>query len=358
MMKERKMMKRLLLFFVLCFALVPRARGGDDYPIKVYPCPRLEPAPAIDGSLADACWKKAPLVSGFTWYNKPKLLAVQTSFRVGYDDRYLYFGVHCDEPRAKRLTPSYAGRDSGGCFRGETIELFLDPRHDHATYHQFAVNLAGSFYDSLRSDPTWNSQSRLKTKVVADGWVLEIAIPWRDLGVKRPKAGMVVGFNVCRDRYAGGAREWSNWSQTQANFHDPDRFAHLVLSATEETLGGLAAEFRKGGRRGPVVVFAHQGYAEKAYLAMARAALKRLDAFLAQLAAEGKRERTEAARAEVARRLDAARRHVEPYRVRIRSARTLDAADWTRMSIRMAELERKLGELLWEARLAALLKDI
>ena len=41
-----------------------------------------------------------------------------------------------------------------------------------------------------------------------------------------------MGINVCRDRYLGADRQWTNWSQTAANFHDPERFGHLVLSPT------------------------------------------------------------------------------------------------------------------------------
>ena len=350
-------MMRPVLSCLVLFCAAAVAQAGDSYTIKVYPCPRLEPAPVIDGAVADACWKKAPVVSGFTWYNKPELLAVQTSLRVGYDDACLYFGVHCDEPMVKRLSPTAAGRDTGQVFHGEAIELFVDPKHDHQSYHQLAVNLANSFYDSLRTDASWDSATKTATKIVAGGWELEVAIPWRDLGVK-PKSGMVVGFNVCRDRYAGGAREWSNWAQTAANFHDPVRFAHLVLSPTDERLGTLAAEFRKGDRRGPVVIYTHEGSATKAYLAMARGSLKRLDALLDELAAEGSKERSAAAREEVARRLDAARKQVEPYRASIGAAKSLDAAAWTRMDIELNALERRLRHLLWDARLAALLKDI
>jgi len=349
-------MRRLLLLAPVLLA-ASLVQAGDDYPIKVYPCPRLEPAPAIDGKVGDACWQKAPVVSGFTRYNKPTLMEVQTSFRVGYDDTFLYFGVHCDEPNAKRLSPTAAGRDTGQVFRGETIEIFVDPRHDHQGYHQFAVNLANAFYDSRRTDPTWNCQAKTATRIVADGWELEVALPWADLGVE-PKTGAVVGFNVCRDRYAGGAREWSNWAQTKANFHDPIRFAHLVLSPTAEQLGGLGAEFRKGDRAGPIVVFTHEGAAAKAYLAMAREGLKRLDALLDELAAEGKQERSAAARDEVARRLAAARQHVAPYREKLGAARVLDAAAWTRLDIELHTLERQLRHLIWDARLAALLQDI
>jgi hypothetical protein len=347
--------KRPLL---ICALACSAAAGADEYPIKVYPCPRLSPAPKIDGDLSDASWKKAPLVSGFTYYNKPRLVDVQTSFRVGYDERCLYFAVHCDEAKPEKLTPSHAGRDSTECFHGETIEIFLDPNHDQANYYQFAVNLAGSFYDAVKSDPAWNSASVLKTKLVARGWVLEMAVPWRDLGVAAPGPGKVLGFNVCRDRHVGGARQWSNWSQTLANFHDPKRFAPLVLSPTDAMLGSLEGEFRKGGRGGPVRIFAREGRSGRAYLTMAREALSRLDALVEKIATQGKAEPLAPARAEVAARLETARRLVQPLRKRIGSGEPLGAAEWGRMSVQMAGLEKRLGELLWEARLAALLKEI
>jgi len=351
-------MRQTLLLILLFVAVSSPFFGEDSYPIKVYPCPRFAAPPKIDGVLSDRCWAQAPVVSGFTWYNKPKLLKVPTSFRVGYDGKCLYFGVHSDEPNVKRLTPSFAGRDSHGVFRGETIEVFLDPLHSHSDYYQFAVNLAGSFYDSLKFDAHWNSTTRLKTKIVADGWELEMAVSWREIGVKAPKPGMVVGFNVCRDRYAGGSREWSNWSQTMANFHDVARFAHLVLSPTEAMLGKLGTEFRKGDRRGPILVFGPQGYSGRAYLAMARQALRRLEQQLAALEAEAEKEIALGPSEEVARCLGAAKVMVEPYRARIAEAKALDGAEWTRMSVGMTKAEARLRTLIWEARLAALLKGI
>jgi len=351
-------MRRMLLLPAALALISAWAAGGDDYPIKVYPCPRFAQPPAIDGALADPCWAEAPLVSGFTRYNKPVLLDVQTSFRVGYDATCLYFGIHCDEPKAKQLTPSFAGRDSSGCFRGESVELFLDPLHSHEDYYQFAANLAGSFYDSHKFDAYWNSTARLATKVVEGGWELEMAIPWAEIGVKAPRPGMAVGFNVCRDRYAGGTTEWSNWSQTMANFHDPARFAHLVLSPTDEMLGKLAAELRKGDRRGPILIFTREGTAGRAYLAMAREALRDLDTRLGELAKAAEAESLLGARDEVSARLEMARRLLDPYRTRLQAAKSLDGAEWTRMSVEMAALGARLGELLWEARLAALLREI
>ena len=49
--------------------------------------------------------------------------------------------------------------------------------------------------------------------------------------------------------------------------------------------GKLAPEVRKGGRRGPILVFTSEGEAGRAYLAMAREALKDLDAQVEAVAA-------------------------------------------------------------------------
>jgi len=283
---------------------------------------------------------------------------VQTSFRVGYGDACLYLGVYCDEPNTAKLVPAAAGRDSSGCFRGETIEVFVDPKHTHSDYYQLAVNLAGSFFDGHRNDPSWNSTTKLATKIVKQGWELELAIPWKELGIEAPKPGMLVGFNVCRDRYAGGDREWSNWSQSMANFHDPARFGHLVLSPTEEMLGKLPPEVRKGDRRGPILVFTEAGEAGRAYLAMAREALKELDAQVAALAAGAANELSEDFRKEIADRLDVVRTQLEPIRAGLRDAKSLDAAEWTRLGLKLTQLSTTLRELVWDARLAALLKTI
>ena len=91
---------------------------------------------------------------------------------------------------------------------------------------------------------------------------------------------------------------------------------------------------------------------------MAREALTRLDAVLGTLEKEGRAEPLQETRKEMALRLETARHLVEPFRKRIGSGKPLDAAEWARLSVRMASLERQLGELLWDARLAALLKSI
>ena len=328
--------------------------GDDDYPIYVYPCPLVADAPKVDGRLDDPCWAKAPLVSGFTFYNKRIAVEVQTSFRVAYDGRHLYLAVTCDEPLMKLVVPQPTQRDDRNVFRQECIEAFVDPHHTHKRYHQFAFCVAGTFYDSLLTNAAWDSQARAAVQQLANAWTLEVAIPWADLEVD-PKPGKVVGINICRDRLVGRSREWTNWSQTKANFHDPARFGHLVLSGTDERIAQLAQEFRKGERRGPIHIFGHGGYSKTAYVALARQSLRDLDELMAELFRTGAKESSPATRKEIESRLAKARARLAPSRKAVQGAQQIDAAHWHRLSQDLQKLRFDLSNMIWEARLQALL---
>jgi hypothetical protein len=257
----------------------------------------------------------------------------------------------------KTLTPVPQGRDAHMVFHGETVEIFLDPNHDHAHYYQIAVSAAGSVYDSYRTDPIWSADVVARTRLSKDSWTMEVAVPWADLGIK-PVAGKVVGLNICRDRYLGHARVWSNWSQTEGNFHDPIRFGHLVLSATPDRLGQLGPEFRKGDRRGAIVIYSKEGFAQTTYRAMARTSVAKLDQLLAELDKAQQQESDPKTKTELGKRIAACREQVRPFREQIAGKAAVDAAAWTRMEHRIAQLTGQLQQVIWDARLSALLSGI
>lgn len=330
------------------------ALADDSFPVNVYPCPRAERPPTLDGQLDDAVWQQAPVVSGFLAYGKDTLAEVQTSFRVLWDDRYLYLGIHCDEPVMGKLVPLNFARDEHAVFGNETIELFVDPDHTHGTYYQLAMNATASLYDGIGEDISWNSETVVKAFRGGDFWSLEVAVPWSSLR-STAKVGKVVGFNVCRDRNLG-EKEWTNWARTLSGFHDPDRFAHLVLSGTPEQVGRLAGEFRKGGRTGPVVIFSAEGFSRTTYAQLAAGALADLDKLVSALEEEGRRDTDRAAADELGKRLDAYRQQVAELRTRAGS--NLDAAQWVRLDVDSQKLIVQLRNVVWEARLSALLSAI
>lgn len=345
---------RALQYGLALLLLASVALAEDEFAIQVYPCPRATTAPVLDGALDDAVWQTAPVVSGFTIYGKDTLAGVQTSFRVLYDDKCLYFGIHCDEPEMKKLSPTVFARDEHGIFGNEAIELFVDPDHTHERYYQLAMNAGASLYDGRGEDTSWNSDTIVKSHLSGDFWSLEVAVPWASLNA-RPQPGKVVGFNVCRDRNLGD-KEWTNWSRTQTGFHDPARFAHLVLGGTAEQIGKLASELRRGDRTGPIIVYSSEGFSKRTYSQLAAAAFADLSKLLDDLQAEQAREQDPAAAAELGKRISESRQQVSSLQQRCAGAP--DAAAWARLDIDIQKQIRALKKVVWEARLSALLSGI
>ena len=333
--------------------------AGDVHPIHVYPCPKADKAPRLDGRLDEACWKRAPVVSGFTLFPARATANPQTSFRVVHDDEALYFGIVCDEPLAPKLTKGHPGaRDGKSAFRTECIELFIDPHHDHNEYYQLAIGLPGTLYDARAYDSSWNSRMRVATRLGKTSWTLELALPTAEMGLERLGPGMVIGFNVCRDREVGPERQWSQWAIVDGGFHDPVRFAHLALSVEPKALGALGREFRKGGREGPIHIFAAGGFANVAYIALERKALDELDKVIGELKAIMRAEKSPVVVAELEKRIAAVQAEVKPIRAKLASARSLNAAEWARIDHTLKALTNRLGDAVLTTRIEALLKAI
>jgi hypothetical protein len=339
---------------VLLLALGRPVVAADSLPINVYPCPKADAAPVLDGKLDDAVWQQAPLVSGFTNFGSDTLAEVQTSFRVLWDDQCLYLSVQCDEPQISKVSPVRYAHDEHAIFSNETIEFFVDPNHTHDLYYQLAFNIAGSLYDGEREATVWNSNAIVKTTSAATGWSVEIAVPWEPLKAK-PAPGKVVGFNVSRDRNVG-SKTYTTWAHVMNGFHDPDRFAHLVLSGTPEIVGKLATEFRKGGRSGPITLYSAEGFAQTSYARLSEAAFVEMAKLLANLDETRRQEQDPAAAAEIGRRADGYKAKVSD--LQRQSQGHLDAATWTRLDLELQKIVGQLSHMVWEARLTALLDGI
>ena len=339
---------------VLLLSLALPVLAADSFPINIYPCPKTAAVPVLDGKLDDAVWQQAPVVSGFTVFETDTLTNPQTSFRVLWDDRCLYFGVLCDEPMMDRLSPVRYAHDEHAVFDNEAIEVFLDPHHTHDLYYQLAFNCAGSLYDGEREATVWDSNAQVATCLGGDFWSAELAVPWGPLKAT-PRAGKVVGFNVNRDRNVG-EKTWGAWARVMNGFHDPERFAHLVLSGTPEMIGQLSPEFRKGGRTGPLIVYSAEGFAQTSYAKLAQAAFAEVEKLLANLEEERLREKDPRAAAEIERRIAAYEERLEALRKQ--TAGQLDAAAWTRLDIELQGLVGQLNKIVGEARLKALLDRI
>jgi len=86
---------RIIVTFALILSFGTRIQAQDRPSFDIV---RTDVAPKIDGVLDDELWKQPPLIHG-EWISYNPLYgekqALRTEVRVGYDDRNLYFALHC-----------------------------------------------------------------------------------------------------------------------------------------------------------------------------------------------------------------------------------------------------------------------
>lgn len=121
----------------------------------------------------------------------------------------------------------------------ETVEIFVDPVGDLASYFELEINPLNAVCDlmlrrtrsGLRKEFAWHCAGLRSTVRKTDtAWISELAIPFSSVSVDAPPAaGAVWRVNFLRiDRPRHRERELSAWSPTfRPNFHIPERFGFL-----------------------------------------------------------------------------------------------------------------------------------
>jgi hypothetical protein len=348
---------RDLLAAVVIGVLRTALGTADTLPVKVYPAAAArEPSReqgepiVIDGRIDEPEWTHAPMAGDFTFFDGSGPAPVATRFRVVANSRFLYLAVGCDEPEMARLKPEPCARDSHEVFGGEAVEVFVDPKHDHAAFYQIAFSAAGSLWDSQGKSVTWDSGALVATARGTQDWTAELALPWEALGL-RPGPGTTIGFNVCRDRQLGSAKQWTNWSQTAGGFHDAPHYGHLVLGVPGDQVGRSESELRKGGRTGPLEVCGQEQAAGSSYEALARSEYARARAALEEIGQlvgrPGVPADLEVQSRELARRL--------PGNA---PSRPPQAEAWAKAAAEAQALAKDVRGLLYKARLGIILQRL
>ena len=113
----------------------------------------------------------------------------------------------------------------------DTFELFIGHRSNFArTYWHIAFNAAGAIYDNVALEKDYNLKFRHAVGVTPDGWTLEIAIPFKSLGLSGPPLGKTWRGNFCRARCTT-PREMSTWANVEKKFHDTKTFGEWTFAA-------------------------------------------------------------------------------------------------------------------------------
>jgi hypothetical protein len=160
--------------------------------------------PRMDGRDDDPIWKSAPEYDAFREFQPtedgpPRF---RTTFRVVYDDRYLYVFMRAYDPHPDSLMHALSRRD----FRGssEQLKVVIDSYHDRRTGYEFAVNPDGVKRDyavsaDINEDGTWDAVWDAATTVDSLGWTAAMRIPFSQLRFAGGPGEHVFGFGIWRD---------------------------------------------------------------------------------------------------------------------------------------------------------------
>jgi len=193
--------------------------------------------PVMDGKLDEKCWQEATkfedFVSAGSYGEQTGLTKERTTARLIYDGRNLYVAFKCFESNIAGLRADMKELD-GRIEQDDSVGVFLDANHDRQSYHYVLVNSAGTCTDKkgaygVREE--WNPKIQVKTAVGDDSWVVEMAIPFSELGMNSPH-GKTWGVNFVRNHRAGiedKYRRYSSlWNYPGHNDpHMPHRFGSM-----------------------------------------------------------------------------------------------------------------------------------
>lgn len=154
--------------------------------------PKFENSPIIDGNLDDEVWKNAAVFKDFLQTEPGDQIppSKETVAYMGYDEKHLYIAFYCfDEPELIRST--VAKRDAVG---GEDyVGVFLDTFDDQRRAYILQFNPLGIQADGIKTVGSMGSDfspdivMESKGMIHADGWSVEVKIPFKSLRYRAGK---------------------------------------------------------------------------------------------------------------------------------------------------------------------------
>jgi hypothetical protein len=156
-------------------------------PKPTYTATRVLKAPKIDGKLDDAAWQNAPKAVDFVQF-EPKPFTKPTNpteAQLVYDDEAIYISAYIhDDPKNIRKDFSQRDRD---IFESNTdyFTCSLDTYNDDQNGFRFVVTPRNIQADARvtpnNADFNWDGVWVSATSIVADGWIVEMKIPYFNL---------------------------------------------------------------------------------------------------------------------------------------------------------------------------------
>jgi hypothetical protein len=157
----------------------------------------------LDGMLDDEAWQSRP-ATGFLQAEprEGQAASERTEVWVAFDEDHLYVAAHLYDSEPDRLVINDIRKDFDD-FSQDAFSVILDTFRDRRNGYVFMTNPAGARGDrqianeGREINASWDAIWRVETRRVADGWTVEMEIPFRALR-SGPNTGGTWGINFSR----------------------------------------------------------------------------------------------------------------------------------------------------------------
>ncbi len=176
---------------------------------RVFEVHRLDPVGGpihVDGKLDEAVWQASPTFTlDYETYpgdNVPP--QVETELWITYDDHALYVAARAHDPEPAAIRAHLRDRDAA--FQDDFVGVVLDTFDDERRGFEFFVNPLGVQMDLTQNDVTGNEDESWDTiwdsagRLTAEGYEIEMAIPFSSLRFARGTGPKTWGIDALRVR--------------------------------------------------------------------------------------------------------------------------------------------------------------
>jgi hypothetical protein len=216
-------MRATLMLFLCSCAAVAAHSSGESVPSLTIGA--ATGAISVDGDLTKAAWSGAPSFALTQQNPNPgQPTPYKTIVRLLRDQRHIYVGVSCEDPRPSDIVVHTLQRD-GDQSSDDNITIVLDTYGQKKLAYVMQVNAGGALADGLISpgysnlnsgspvDYSWNGYWRAAVKRNAGGWTVEIVLDSQSLQFDATRRSW--GLNV--SRYVPRAQLTLAWSGINRN---------------------------------------------------------------------------------------------------------------------------------------------
>lgn len=165
--------------------------------------------PKLDGELSDSCWKQAPSVNDFVTTTDGAEAEEPTTAWLCCDKANIYVAFYCKDSRPAQIVAQQKKR-GGDVDSDDWVAFTLDCYRNYVGCVWFKVTPRGVQVEMLpnRGDVSnieWRGDWRSAAKIVDDGYIVEMAVPFSILNYDASRTSMGISLNR---RHARTRLQW------------------------------------------------------------------------------------------------------------------------------------------------------